>query len=76
MDANELASRVAHKMLAGEGTGPAWGIRIEDVREAYARISMVVRADMAAATTRRGRTSAKTSGAKSSVSCATVVCSR
>ena len=46
MDANELASRVAHKMLAGEGTGPAWGIRIEDVREAYARISMVVRADM------------------------------
>jgi len=46
VDANELASRVAHKMLAGEGTGPAWGIRIEDVREAYARISMVVRADM------------------------------
>ena len=46
MDANELASRVAHEMLAGEGTGPAWGIRIEEVREDYARISMVVRADM------------------------------
>ena len=33
-------------MLAGEGTGPAWGIRIEEAREDYARISMVVRADM------------------------------
>ena len=46
MDANELASRVAHEMLAGEGTGPAWGVKIEEVREDYARISMVVRADM------------------------------
>ena len=46
MDANELASRVAHAMLAGEGTGPSWGIRIEEAREDYARISMVVRADM------------------------------
>jgi acyl-CoA thioesterase len=46
MDANELAKRVAHEMLAGEGTGPAWGIRIEEAREDYARISMVVRADM------------------------------
>jgi len=46
VDANELASRVAHEMLAGEGTGPAWGIRIEEVREDYARISMTVRADM------------------------------
>ena len=46
MDANELASRVAQDMLAGEGTGPAWGIKIEEVREDYARISMVVRADM------------------------------
>ena len=33
-------------MLAGEGTGPAWGITIEEAREDYARISMVVRADM------------------------------
>jgi acyl-CoA thioesterase len=46
MDANELAHRVAHTMLAGEGTGPAWGITIEEAREGYARISMVVRADM------------------------------
>ncbi len=46
MDANELAAKVAHKMLAAEGTGPAWGIRIEEAREDYARVSMVVRADM------------------------------
>ena len=46
MDANELANRVAREMLAGEGTGPAWGIRIEEARKDYARISMVVRADM------------------------------
>jgi len=46
VDANLLARRVAQEMLAGEGTGPAWGIRIEEAREDYARISMVVRADM------------------------------
>ena len=46
MDANELASRVAQAMLAGEGTGPAWGITIEEARAGYARLSMVVRADM------------------------------
>ena len=46
MDANELASRVAHGMLAAEGTGPAWGIRIEEARSGYARLSMTVRADM------------------------------
>ena len=46
MDANELASRVAHHMLASEGTGPAWDLKIEEVREDYARVSMVVRADM------------------------------
>ena len=46
MDANELAKRVAHDMLAAEGTGPAWGLKIEEVREDYARVSMVVRADM------------------------------
>ena len=46
MDANELADRVAREMLAGEGTGPAWGIKIEEAREGYARISMVLRADM------------------------------
>lgn len=46
MDANELANRVAHAMLAAEGTGPAWGIRIEEARSGYARLSMTVRADM------------------------------
>ena len=46
MDANELANRVAHKMLAGEGTGPAWEIKIEEAREGYVRISMVIRAEM------------------------------
>ena len=44
MDANELANRVAHHMLAAEGTGPAWDLKIEEVREDYARVSMVVRA--------------------------------
>ena len=46
MDANELANRVAHHMLSEEGTGPAWGITIEEARAGYARVSMTVRADM------------------------------
>ena len=46
MDANELASRVAQAMLAAEGTGPAWGIQVEEARAGYARVSMTVRADM------------------------------
>ena len=46
MDANELAARVAHDMLAAEGTGPAWGIVIEEARAGYARLSMLLRADM------------------------------
>ena len=46
MDANELANRVSHEMLAAEGTGPAWGIVIEEARAGYARLSMTVRADM------------------------------
>ncbi|HEX8839540.1 MAG TPA: hydroxyphenylacetyl-CoA thioesterase PaaI [Sphingomicrobium sp.] len=46
MDANQLANEVAHAMLAGEGTGPAWGIAIEEARAGYARLSMVVRPDM------------------------------
>jgi acyl-CoA thioesterase len=33
-------------MLAEEGTGPAWGITIEEARAGYARLSMAVRADM------------------------------
>lgn len=46
MDANELAKRVAHAMLAAEGTGPAWDLKLEEVREDYARVSMVLRPDM------------------------------
>ena len=46
MNPDELADRVAHGMLAAEGTGPAWAIRIEEARAGYARLSMVVRADM------------------------------
>jgi len=46
VDANELASQVARGMLAGEGTGPAWGIAIDEARAGYARLSMVVRPDM------------------------------
>ena len=46
MDANELARKVATAMLAAEGTGSSWGLKIEEVREDYARVSMLVRADM------------------------------
>ncbi|MBA3510474.1 hydroxyphenylacetyl-CoA thioesterase PaaI [Sphingomonas sp.] len=46
MSANDLAAKVAHHMLAREGTGPAWGIVIEEARNGYARLSMPVRADM------------------------------
>jgi acyl-CoA thioesterase len=46
MHPDDLARRVANQMLAAEGTGPAWGIVIEDARAGYARLSMKVRADM------------------------------
>jgi acyl-CoA thioesterase len=46
MNPDELANHVAHAMLAAEGTGPAWGIRIEEARVGYARLSMIVRSDM------------------------------
>jgi acyl-CoA thioesterase len=45
-DADVLARRVASAMLAAEGTGPAWGIEIEEAREGYSRIRMKLRADM------------------------------
>jgi acyl-CoA thioesterase len=45
-EADDLARRVAETMLAREGTGPAWGLVIEDAREGYARVRMQVRADM------------------------------
>ena len=46
MNADETADKVARAMLAAEGTGPAWGIEIEQAREGYARIRMTLRADM------------------------------
>ena len=46
MNADELAGKVARDMLAAEGTGPAWDLRIEEARAHYARISMVIRPDM------------------------------
>ena len=46
MKADDLATNVAHHMIGAEGTGPAWGLVIEEVRENYVRVSMVVRADM------------------------------
>ena len=33
---DQLARAVAARMLADEGTGPAWGIAIEDVRAGHA----------------------------------------
>jgi acyl-CoA thioesterase len=46
VDANELAARVAQQMLAEEGTGPGWGIRIEEARAGYCRLAMDLRDDM------------------------------
>ena len=45
-EADALARRVAETLLAREGTGPAWGLVIEEAREGYARVRMPVRADM------------------------------
>ena len=46
MDADKLAVKVARAMLAAEGAAPAWGLVLEEARENYARVSMVVRPDM------------------------------
>jgi acyl-CoA thioesterase len=46
MNRDERAKKVAAAMLAAEGTGPSWGIGIEEAREGYARVSLTVRADM------------------------------
>jgi acyl-CoA thioesterase len=45
-DPDSLSDRVAHAMLAAEGTGAAWNLDIEEAREGYARVRMVVRSDM------------------------------
>jgi acyl-CoA thioesterase len=39
---NALADKVARAMLAAEGTGPAWGLVIEEARPGYARVRMAV----------------------------------
>ncbi|MGE0531376.1 MAG: hydroxyphenylacetyl-CoA thioesterase PaaI [Hyphomonadaceae bacterium] len=44
--ADNLARRIADTLLQREGTGPAWGIAIDDAREGYARIRMKLRDDM------------------------------
>ncbi|MBS0275046.1 MAG: hydroxyphenylacetyl-CoA thioesterase PaaI [Proteobacteria bacterium] len=43
---DELARRIADHLRASEGTSAAWNIEIEEAREGYARIAMVVRAAM------------------------------
>jgi acyl-CoA thioesterase len=45
-DADALARKIADHLRAREGTGAAWNIEIEEAREGYARIAMVVRKDM------------------------------
>ena len=46
MERDKLADKVARAMLAAEGTGPACGLILEEARENYACVSMVVRPDM------------------------------
>ena len=44
--ADILARRVADHLAGREGTAAAFGVAIEEVREAYARVAMIVRRDM------------------------------
>lgn len=45
--ASTVAARtVAECLMAEEGTAPAWGLELEVAEEGYARVSMMVRADM------------------------------
>jgi acyl-CoA thioesterase len=46
MNADETADKVARAMLAAEGTGPLWGVEIEEARPGYSRVRMRLRADM------------------------------
>ena len=43
---DDLARRVAERLISLEGTAGAWNLMLEDVREGYARVSMTLRADM------------------------------
>ena len=44
--ADTFARRVAERLHEQEATAAAWNIEIEEVREGYARVAMVVRDDM------------------------------
>ena len=46
LDPDQLARKIADHLLSQEGTGPAWGVEIEDAREGYSRIAITVRPDM------------------------------
>lgn len=43
---DDLAMAIAKKFQSNEGTGPAFGVKILDVRKGYAKLSMVIRKDM------------------------------
>ncbi|AUN31021.1 MULTISPECIES: hydroxyphenylacetyl-CoA thioesterase PaaI [Niveispirillum] len=43
---SDRTRQIAETMLSREGTGPAWGIRIEEAGEGYSRLSMALRPDM------------------------------
>jgi acyl-CoA thioesterase len=45
-DADKRARKIADHLRSMEGTGAAWNIEVEDAREGYARIAMLVRKDM------------------------------
>ena len=45
-EADRLARRVADALHSREGTSAAWNIEIEEVREGYSRIAMIVGSDM------------------------------
>lgn len=45
-EADKLARQVADTLLQREGTGPAWGVSIDDAREGYALVRMTLRDDM------------------------------
>lgn len=46
MMADDLARSVAERLISIEGTAVAWNLMLEEAREGYARVSMMVRADM------------------------------
>ena len=45
-EADKLARQIADTLLHREGTGPAWGVSIDDAREGYALVRMTLRDDM------------------------------